>query len=119
MDRETNQFGIVDIPNSALTLKDVPAPRSKFAGVISRFALTFDGYTHFGDRCGKIANEALRQYKETGNLPESLDDLRTCLFFEQRRWRHFGEEPDAAAMVYIRALLGAIRAAVGAVKRRR
>jgi hypothetical protein len=38
-----NEFGVADIPNSALTLEDVPAPGSGFFGAIDKFALTFDG----------------------------------------------------------------------------
>ncbi len=38
-----------------------------------------------------------------------LDDLRTCLFFEQRRWRHFDRHPDEKSMTYIRALVEAVR----------
>jgi hypothetical protein len=38
-----------------------------------------------------------------------MTELRTCLFYEQRRWRHFGEVPDEAAMSYIREVLEQIR----------
>ncbi|MEY4182682.1 MAG: hypothetical protein RLZZ217_1308 [Planctomycetota bacterium] len=43
-----------------------------------------------------------------------MRDLRACLFFEQRRWRHFGDEPDAEAMADIRGLVEAIRERVAA-----
>ena len=43
---------------------------------------------------------------------KSLTDLRVCLFFEQRRWHHFGSHPDDEAMAYIRELLDRIRAHV-------
>jgi hypothetical protein len=73
--------------------------------VIGAFALTFDGYWHWGsfEACAEVANA-----RRGGPLAE----LRICLFFEQRRWRHFGDEPDARAMAYIRGIISSIRARV-------
>lgn len=67
------------------------------------FALTFDGYLVHGsfEACAKIANR---------KAPNTLTEYRTCLFFEQRRWRHFGVEPEGEALVYIRSLVAGIRA---------
>ena len=107
-----NQFDIEEIPNSGLTLDNVPPPNAPFYDVIDKFALSYDGYTHRGERCGDIADKALERYEKTSKLPKSLNDLRTCLFFEQRRWRHFAEDPDEHAMRYIYALVNAIRAVV-------
>ena len=75
------------------------------------FALSFDGYEHHGSyaRCADIANRWEAAYKKNRSRPRSLDDLRTCLFFEQRRWRHFDAFPDTEAMRYIRSLLTEIR----------
>ena len=42
-------------------------------------------------------------------MPAALADLRACLFFEQRRWHHFGDTPDEESMTYIWALVEAIR----------
>ncbi len=69
---------------------------------ISMFALQFDGYKECGsaEACAAIAN---------AGRDNTLTELRTCLFFEQRRWRHFGEEPDEAGMVYILGLVAKIR----------
>ena len=59
--------------------------------VIHNFALSFDGYSSNGDEvtgfdnCAAIANRAQQMWLENKVLPESLHDLRTCLFFEQRR----------------------------------
>ena len=41
--------------------------------------------------------------------PGSLTELRTCLFYEARKWKLKGKSPDAASMKFIRALLYAIR----------
>lgn len=89
---------------------------SEDAGIweIFEFALTFDGYGRGGfNGAAEIANTAQGKWRRDRVLPTDLDDLRTCLFFEQRRWRHFGSPPDAAADTYIRELVGAIRTASG------
>lgn len=93
------------IRNEELQLSDIPRDDASYEE-ISGFALTFDAYTHWGsfEKCAQVANE-----RGHGTLTE----LRTCLFFEQRRWRHFGEAPDEEAMEYIRSLLASIRKRVG------
>lgn len=97
------------IANGDLRLEKLPRNDADWE-TIQRFALTFDGYSHWGsfDRCAEIAESQRR---------ETLTDVRTCLFFEQRRWRHYGEEPDERAIVYIRALLEDIRTRVAARER--
>jgi hypothetical protein len=94
-----------EITNDQLTAKDVP-PADAHYDTIQEFALTFDGYKQNGsfDACAEIANH--RRH-------DSLSDLRTCLFFEQRRWRHFGNEPDQEAMSYIRSVVEKIRQRIG------
>lgn len=93
------------ISNEELSAADVPGPESDWLS-ISAFALSFDGYAFHGsfERRAEIAN---------ARRADSLDDVRTCLFFEQRRWRHFGESPDDEAMAYIRTLIEHIRKRVG------
>jgi hypothetical protein len=89
------------ISNENLQPSDIPLSSAEWQE-IAQFALTFDGYKANGsfDACSKIAN--VRRH-------ETINDLRTCLFFEQRRWRHFGEAPDEKGMEYIRSLLEQIR----------
>jgi hypothetical protein len=84
-----------------LKIEDIPPPEADWME-ISKFALTFNGYAAHGSfqECAKIAN---------ARRHESLNDLRTCLFFEQRRWRHFGEAPRNEEMKYIRELIQKIR----------
>lgn len=92
------------IPNEHLRTGDVPPPEAGWRE-IGEFALTFDGYERWGsfDACAEVAH---------ARRHDTLDDLRTCLFFEQRRWRHFGEAPDRDAMAYVRELVEKIRACV-------
>lgn len=89
------------IGNFELTLADVPGPDASL-DEIWLFALTFDGYGHcgsFGD-CAEIAN---------ARRHDSLTNIRVCLFFEQRRWRHFGTEPESEDLAYFRYLVELIR----------
>jgi hypothetical protein len=104
-----------EIDNADLKEGDVPESGAGWHE-IGRFALSFNGYERWGSfgRCAEIGNRGLEGFRETGALPESLDELRTCLFFEQRRWRHFGLDPDEQAMGYIRALVRAVRDEVSA-----
>jgi len=106
---DENQFGVPDIENSELGRDEVPRLMDDWT-TIFRFALSYDGYTHHADQCAHIANAAAHRYSQEGELPESPDELRTCLFFEQRRWHHFGATPDGEARRYFAALLEAIRA---------
>ena len=85
-----------EIPNETLSLKDIPADDASWHEIV-RFALTFNGYAEWGRKhCAEIAN---------ARRTETLTDLRTCLFYEQRRHNHFGREPDAKTMPYIRGLV--------------
>jgi hypothetical protein len=78
--------------------------------VFAEFALSFDGYALAGDRCAEIANASLEAYLRGEPLPATIFDLRCCVFFEQRRWRHFGEYPDDETWGYLDALLKKIQA---------
>jgi hypothetical protein len=98
------------ISNQDLAEQELPPPDADW-WQIWEFALTFDGYDHWGsfDQCADIGNRWAALYAEQQVLPESLTELRTCLFFEQRRWHHFGDNPDEESEEYIRALLEGIR----------
>lgn len=100
-----------EISNDNLTILDIPKFDAGW-GEIGRFALTFNGYDFHGGihACGEIANQWLEAYEKNGTYPTTLTDLRTCLFFEQRRWRHYGYEPDENTMRYVRGLISGIRA---------
>jgi hypothetical protein len=95
-----NQFGRA-IANTDLALSDIPTTDADWMQIV-KFALTFDGYEHCGStsKCAAIANS--RQNR-------TLSDLRTCLFFEQRRSHHSGEIPDDESMAYIRTVIQKIR----------
>lgn len=91
--------------------KDVPPVTASWSA-IGAFALTLDGYDAIGQReCGDLANRVNSEFaKNPETLRQlSLTEARACLFFEQRRFHHFGWEPEGAAREYVNALLEAIR----------
>ena len=85
---------------------DVPGVDASW-DVIEAFSLTYNGYEANGsfEACAKIAN---------ARRHETVNDLRTCLFFEQRRWRHFGDGPDSEAIAYARSLVLHLRVKLSA-----
>ncbi|MDP3238095.1 MAG: hypothetical protein Q8S33_06000 [Myxococcales bacterium] len=87
-------------------MENIPGPNATWAE-IETFAVTFNGYARIGPRLGDLAAHHLRN----GTIPSTLEELRGCLFFEQRRWRHQMSRPDDRGLAHIRALLEGIRAA--------
>lgn len=89
------------IPTASLKLDEVPEPDAKWQK-LGAFALAFD-IREMGDYSQKSAdlNNASRN--------SSLAELRAHLYVEQRRWHHFGQEPDAEAMKRLREIVGFIR----------
>ncbi|MBA3532372.1 MAG: hypothetical protein H0T73_10665 [Ardenticatenales bacterium] len=98
------------IPNTALAEPLLPPPYADW-DTISEFALTVDGYRQWGTvaTLGEMAAQSEAMFREHAALSATLTELRGCLFFEQRRWRHYGEVPDREGMRYIHTLVEAIR----------
>lgn len=98
-----------DLPGEMWTR---PNPDIEKIGDIFAYALTFDGYDyakkHLGRDCGELANERLHKYHETGKWDGSFEELRCCLFFEQRRYHHYGRRPEGEDEGAILALYRAI-----------
>lgn len=86
-------------------LDHLDAPLTDVVG----FALSFDGYAAMGENLRHAANHAAEQWRKDGVVPETLVKLRSYLFYEQRRWRHFQRTPTEADLTYMRALIEAIR----------
>lgn len=89
------------ISTAKLEVKHLPGVAANVEELI-QFAHTFNGYDRWGsfERCAEIAN---------AQDHSTIDTLRTCLFFEARRWRHLGETPDADAIRYWQLLVMSIR----------
>jgi hypothetical protein len=98
------------ISNTQLLEADLPARRATWIKILP-FALTFDGYEHWGSfkKCREVADFGVSLHRKQEPLSQSLTDLRTCLFFESRRWKHLEKDPTKKAMGYIQALVEAIR----------
>lgn len=100
---------------------DIPVPSTASSwSEIQRFALTYAGYTRNGGfgPLATMANAAKERWFETRELPDDLHVLRSCLFFEQRRWRHLLQgsditEPIDEHRAFIEAVLDRIRAITG------
>ncbi len=92
--------------NRDLSLEDIPSPDAEWR-IIAAFALSFDGHGASGSpaECAKLAN---------AHRNDTLTELRTCLFFEQRRWHHYGRVPEGEDLTYIRDLIESIRTKVAA-----
>jgi hypothetical protein len=99
-----------ELSNADLRTSHLPPPDAGWHE-IGRFALSFNGYEKWGSfgKCAEIGNQCAEAFRRSGAVPDSLTELRTCLFFEQRRLRHYGFDPDEEAMVYIGALVEGIR----------
>ena len=103
------------IQNSELIKSNIPVGRASWEK-IRPFALTFNGYAHWGSfkKCREVADHGVNLFRSQRPLDQTLTDLRTCLFFEVRRWKHYEKDPSKKGMEYIRALVEAIRIRVGA-----
>ena len=99
---------------AALSLDEIPSPNAPYYPDISTFARSYNAFERLGgfEPVAEIANATLNNWRDTGDLPNSLATLRTCLFFEQRRYHHFGQHPPDEDMAYIRAVIEGIRSAV-------
>jgi hypothetical protein len=97
-----------EIPNDKLKIKHVP---TGYSTGWEDFALSFNGYKYAGDVCFSFPNTIESYYDEHGNLPThlTLSELRMCVFFVQRRYRHNGFLPS---LDYINDVYDAIRAKI-------
>lgn len=103
--------GEFDDFHRVLTPEIVPSPDAPFWMDIAEFALSFDGYSALGgfDELATLAHATAKRWRRTKELPESLVELRSCLFFEHRSYRHTDTTPEGTHLDYIRALVEAIR----------
>jgi hypothetical protein len=92
----TGELRETDLPNSYGDWSDY-----------ARFAMTFAPRDR--EVCRELGSDAFGHWQRTGALPRTLEELRACLWFEQRRWRFLGREPDALGMRYVNELIRAMR----------
>ena len=100
-------------PQFTLDRKRYPLPAR---GLENHHSLrpNFNGYAYCGSvkKCHEVARQGIVLHKSNRDLEQSLTDLRTCLFYEARRWQHLEKTPNKAALAYVHALLEAIRVRV-------
>ena len=101
-------FAARAIVNAELDTTAVPG-RGESWDAVSDFALSYDGYAYWDD-LATLAGAVLQRWTRRRSLPDTLDELRGCLFYEQRRWHHFGEEPTGRSAEYMWAVVNAIGA---------
>jgi hypothetical protein len=94
------------IPNEALRPASIPRRGAPWEAV-QEFALSYDGNGYWSG-LAVLAGRTVQGWTRDRSLPDTLDELRACLFYEQRRWHHFGQEPHGRSADYLEALLGAI-----------
>ena len=104
------------ISNADLIEQDLPAPHSDFLS-IWKFTWSYNAYAkHSFNKSAEMAYECEKAYSAKKSLSKfSLTKLRTVLFFEERRYHHWGWNPDdeefgsKEQMQYIWGLVEAIR----------
>jgi hypothetical protein len=101
------------IPNFQLLETDIPSNSATWSKLLP-FAESFDGVEQWGtfEKCREIAKQGIALFRSNQQLSQSLTDLRTCLYYEARRWNHLEKTPNKRGMEYIRALIEAIRVRV-------
>jgi len=102
-----------------VSVTSVPASDAPLSDVMRFATFTYFGYDRHGgvEGLGALANAAIEQWRQSRTLPGSVRRLRASLFFESRRWHHYGYPPDDEAEVYMRALVERLRVlSGGAVK---
>ena len=75
----------------------------------AEFAHLIDGYAIMGDDLGTLANERLQAAEKQGVWRGTSRELWLCLFFEHRRWRHYGELPSGNDLKLLDDLCDALR----------
>lgn len=103
-------FAPCAVPNGQLRVHAIP-DHSDSWDAVSSFSLSYDGYAYWDD-VSELATRSIRGWTRSRTLPGSIDELRACLFYEQRRWHHFGEEPNGRGAQYVWALLDGLRTLV-------
>ncbi|ADQ14490.1 hypothetical protein [Halanaerobium hydrogeniformans] len=78
---------------------------------IQEFSLSFNGYDYWGsfEKAADIANQHYNRYEKDNIISNNMEVLRTSLFFEQRRYRHFGSDPGPETMKYLRKIIKKIK----------
>jgi hypothetical protein len=79
------------------------------------FAHTYDGYADHGglEALGELAHHIRLEWQQTGDLPDDVDVLRGCLFYQVRAHRHSGGWSPFDGDSFVRALVQQVRSLSG------
>ena len=93
----------------------VPGAGSPSYPDVVTFALSYNAYHRRGGfkPVASKANALREDWDASGLVPDDVEYLRSALFFEQRRWRHFDREPAGRDREYIDAVLEGLRRGSG------
>jgi hypothetical protein len=67
---------------------------------VLEYAVNFDGYAYAHDHgidIESLANDRLHQWQSCGEWQGTFEEMRMCLFVEQRLDRHVGRDPEIEA----------------------
>jgi hypothetical protein len=98
------------IRTNELRESDLPSTGADWS-TYATFAATFDPAETYRsvEACGEVASWAFSRWQATGQVPNKLDALRACLYFEVRRWRFLAQEPSREAKRWADALVAEMR----------
>jgi hypothetical protein len=101
-------MSVQPISNEDMKLGDVPTDALDWDHFV-RFAQSFNGYEAAGsfEDAAQIANQ--HHLTNGSGRIYSFAELRICLFFEYRRWNHFGRPRGADDITYQSFLISEIR----------
>ncbi len=89
-----------------------PNPELQNLEGVLRYAVRVNGYEYaehyLGEDCGRLANERREEYDKTGRWRGTFEELRCCLFLEQRRRRYAEERQQGEIPPDVQALHRAI-----------
>jgi hypothetical protein len=98
------------IATADLTTDDLPQPDAA-SEAYHRFAATFNGEEEMGSwrLCGRTADEGLKRWRQARELPDGVNELRACLFFEHPHWHPDRADSDEESMEHGRAIVEKLR----------
>jgi hypothetical protein len=105
----------MEVTNDNLNEDDLPPPNCHDSSVLTKFALSFNGYHYWGSKakCEEIAKNVWEYWQDKNELPRSftLAHLRTSLFIEQRlaHWDGPWRFPTDFSFALVEAIRGKIR----------
>lgn len=87
-------FTLEDLPQQPAPVDEATTLGDLLDDDLARFAMTYDGYAHYGDHATTTLSARREEWEREGTLPRDIDALRGLLFLAFRSER-FVELDDA------------------------